>query len=302
MLMLLAMVLAQTSVTSWSSGRPPECSRLMGLDVNVWDRAKAPELREYCDLVASASSKLSGTVITAETGLEIARRAEQLHPGGAAARAIEGRALVALGQTASALVALREASTSDSHVLDDPPTLLAWARALARTGHSEEASAAYRALLPRSSSLGSADRAAAALEAGLVAMSRGPSGLDEAVAALRGAMEDAEGETTGLAVIALALVRDRGGAHAEAQSLLANRLHGDPRVWLATPTAQSILSVAPLERSALLAIGLERAHSVEAREAWQEYLAKAPDSPWAAHARQSLEPVRATGRSPGLAR
>jgi tetratricopeptide (TPR) repeat protein len=298
MLALVAVVFAQIGDATWSSGRPPECSSLLGLDANVWERAKSPELREYCDLVASASSKLSGTAVMADSALEAARRAETLLPGRAAARALEGRALVALGQAPSAVVAFRDAVTKDARVLDDPPALLAWARALARIGHSEEASGAYRALLPRSSSLSSADRAAAALEAGLVAMSRGPAGLDEAVAALRDAMRQADGETALVAAVALALARDRGGAREEAQSLMADRVRGDPRVWLSTAMAQQILSVASSERFALIGFGLQPARAVEARQAWQQYLASAPDSPWAAHAKRCLEVLRPRGFLP----
>jgi tetratricopeptide (TPR) repeat protein len=298
MLALVAMVLAQAGATTWSSGRPPECSSLLGLDANVWERAKSPELRAYCDLVASASSKLSGTTVMAESALEAAHTADALLPGRAAAPALQGRALVALGQATAAVTAFRDASTKDSRVLDDPPVLLAWARALARSGHIEEASGAYRALLPRSSSLSSVDRASATVEAGLVAMSRGPVGLDEAVAALRDAMRQAEGETTLVAALALALARDRGGARAEAQSLLADRVRGDPRVWLLTARARDALSVASSERLALIAFGLEGTRASEAQQAWQQYLAGVPDSPWAEHARRHLDALRSLGGSP----
>jgi tetratricopeptide (TPR) repeat protein len=298
MLALVAVVLAQIGDATWSGGRPPGCASLLGLDANVWERAKSPELREYCDLVASASSKLSGSAVMADSALEAARRAETLLPELAAARTLEGRALVALGEAPGAVAAFRDAVAKDSRALDDPPALLAWARALARIGHSEEASVAYRALLPRSSSLSSADRAAAALEAGLVAMSRGPAGLDEAVAAFRDAMRQADGETALVAALALALARDRAGARDEAQSLMADRIHGDPRVWLSTPAAQEILSVAPSERFALAGFGLQLGRGVAARQAWQQYLTNAPDSPWAAHAKRCLDAVRGRGLLP----
>jgi tetratricopeptide (TPR) repeat protein len=292
MLAFVAVMLAQAGATTWSSGRPPECSSLLGLDVNVWERAKSPELRAYCDLVASASSKLSGTTVMAESALEAARTADALLPGRAAAPALEGWALATLGHAPAAVTAFRDAATKDSRVLDDPPVLLAWARALARSGQIEEASRAYRALLPRSSSLSSAERASATVEAGLVAMSRGPIGLDEAVAALRDAMRQAEGETSFVAALALALARDRGGARAEAQSLMADRVRGDPRELLLTARAREVLSVASSERLALVAFGLEGVRVLEARLAWQQYLADAPGSPWAEHARRRLDALR----------
>ncbi len=295
MLAVLAVALAQTGDATGSSGRPTECASLLGLGANVWERAKAPELREYCDLVASASSKLSGTAIMADSALEAARKAETLLPERAAARVLEGRALVALGHAPDAVAAFRAAVTSDSRALDDPPALLAWARALARVGNADEASAAYRALLPRSSSLSSADRAAAAAGAGLVAMSRGPEGLDEAVADLRDAMRQADGETALVASLALALARDRAGAREEAQSLMNDRVRGDPRVWLSTTRAQEILSVAPRERSALIAFGLQASRGADAQQAWQQYLTASPSSPWTPHAKRSLDALRGRG-------
>lgn len=302
MLALLAVVLAQAGATTWSSGRPPECSSLLGLDANAWERAKSPELRTYCDLVASASSKLSGTTTMAELALEAARSAEALLPGRAAAPALEGRALVALRQVPAALAAFQDASTRDPRVLDDPPTLLAWARALARSGRAEEASRAYRTLLPRSSALASAERASATVEAGLVAMSRGPIGLDEAVADLRDAMRQAEGETTLVAALALGLALDRGGARAEAQSLVDDRVRGDPRIWLSTARARDIVSVAPSQRLALIALGLEAARASEARQAWQQYLGSVPDPPWTEHARRRLDALRSVAGAPRGAR
>jgi tetratricopeptide (TPR) repeat protein len=271
---------------------------LLGLDANVWERAKSPELRQYCDLVASASSKLSGTAAMAEAALEAARKAETVLPGRAAARALEGRALAALGQAARAMAALRDAVTIDSRVLDDPSALLAWARVLARTGHPEDASRAYQALLPRSSSLSSVDRSMAAAEAGLVAMDRGPVGLDSAASALRDAMRQAQDETALVAALALGLARDRGGASDEAQALLADRVHGDPRVWLSTARSKELLSVAPSELWALIAFGLPPARRLEARQAWEQYLVEAPGSPWTAHARKRLAALRAEGGRP----
>ena len=55
--------------TVWSSGRPPECtlsgthsgSEMQSGVYNVWECAKAPQLRRYCDSVAGATSKLAGS-------------------------------------------------------------------------------------------------------------------------------------------------------------------------------------------------------------------------------------------------
>jgi tetratricopeptide (TPR) repeat protein len=306
--MLLAVVfaLAQPPAGVWSNGRPPECGAETGgaATTNVWDRAKAPELRHYCDLLASAASKLSGTAGMAEAALAVAHQADDVLPGRAAPRALEGRALAALGRLDEALVALRESKTLDPGALDDPLALLAWARVLARTGHSSEAAEAYRALLPRTVSLSNAERGAAAVEAGLAAMASGPAGLDDAVAALREALHEAQDEALSVAVLALALAVDRRGGGGEARVLLADRSRGDPRSALEASRAKELLAVAPAEASAMAALALEPLDVVGARDAWEQYIASvhAPPSPadpsadkgskgggaWEAHARAHL--------------
>ena len=67
--------------------RPPECSaEIGGATANVWERAKSPELRRYCDLVASAASKLAGTRRWPQAALAAAREADEraARPCGAA--------------------------------------------------------------------------------------------------------------------------------------------------------------------------------------------------------------------------
>src|SRR5579883_376338 len=231
MLGTLAAVLAvaQVSAAAWSSGRPPECGEPGGRAANVWERAKSPELRRYCDLLASASSKLAGLGAMAQAALDAAREADRVLPGHAAPRALEGRALAALGKYPDALAALSDARSRDARALDDPPALLAWARALARTGRTPEAAEAYRALLPRATALPGGQRAAAEIEAGIVSMARGPDRLDEATAALREAIRDAQNDAQAVAVLALALALDRRGDAREARALLDERARGDPR-------------------------------------------------------------------------
>jgi tetratricopeptide (TPR) repeat protein len=287
-LLPLTVVFAQAASGSWSSVRPPECADVGGRAASVWERAKAPELRRYCDLVASASSKLAGTAAMAKAALEAAREADRVLPGHAAPRVLEGRALAALGKLDDALVALGEGASRDPRALDDPLALAAWARLLARTAHADRATEAYRALLPRASALSSADRASAAVEAGLVALARGAMGLDDATAALRQGVRDAQDDVQAVAVLALGLALDRRGDGAEARVLLADRSHGDPRATLTTPRAKDLLAVAPGEEPALAAMALEMSDPAGAREAWGQYVDATPAGPWAAHARVHL--------------
>jgi tetratricopeptide (TPR) repeat protein len=269
---------------------------------NVWERAKSPELRRYCDLLASAASKLAGSAVMAPAALEAARDANGVLPGHAAPRVLEGRALAALGKLDEALEALRDAKARDRSGLDDPLALLVWSRILARTGHTGEAVEAYRALLPRTAALSTSERASAAVEAGLVTMSAGAAGLDDAVAALREALRDGQDDALSVAVLALALALDRRGDGGEARALLADRAPGDPRVALATPRAKDLLVVAPNEARALEAIGLEATDVVGAKEAWEQYvagLAATPARPWEAHARAHIAALgaRSAGRA-----
>jgi tetratricopeptide (TPR) repeat protein len=294
MFLLVTLALAQPAAAGWSGGRPPECAvERGGTTGNIWERAKSPELRRYCDLLASAASKLAGTAGMAKAALEAARQAEGVLPERAAPKVLEGRALAALGQIDDALAALREGKARDPAGLDDPPALLAWARVLARTQNLREATEAYRELLPRTSSLSSAERASAAVEAGLVAMASGPAALDDAIAAQREALREAQDETLAVAVLALALALDRRGDASEAHALLADREHGDPRNPLESSRAKELLAVAPGETSALAALALERIDPASARDQWAQYLssgarAGGPARPWDAHARSHL--------------
>ena len=198
---------------------------------------------------------------------------------------------------------MREGKARDRACLDDPPSLLAWARVLARTGHPGEAVEAYRALLPRTASLSTAERAAAALEAGLVTLAADNRGLDDAVAALREALREAQDDALAVAVLGLALALDRRGDASEARALLADRVSGDPRTALATPRAKELLAAAPAEASALAGLALEASDGAGARDAWEQYLAAlggAPSRPWEAHARAHLAALGARPAPHGL--
>ena len=285
MLLVTAFVLAQAVAGPWSSGRPAECVDESGRAANVWERAKSPELRHYCNLVAGGASKLAGPLAAAVAALDAAREAERVLPGHGASRALEGRALLALGKADEALLALRDANARDAKVLGDPLTLVAWARALARTGHLQDAADAYRALLPRASAFAKADRATIALEAGLLTMTRGAAGLDDAIAALRESLrESSEDGIRDVAALALALALDRGKQVDEARALLLERVHGDPRRVVLSDGSKETLSVDPGEGPALVALALEMSDAAGARDAWEAYLAGASDGPWSAHA------------------
>ena len=292
MLVIASLVLAQ-AVGGGAGGsggrRPAECADDGGRRPNVWERAKSPELRRYCDLLASASSKLAGPSPLPAAALEAASQADRTMPGRGAPLVLEGRALAALGRLPEALAALSEGKARDPRSCDDPLALLALARVLAGTGHTADASGAYRALLPRAAALPGADRTLVAVEAGLVAMDAGPGGLDEATADLREALREAgQSDAERFIVLALALALDRAGKSEEAAALLGERSRGDPRNVVGSWVPRAGVPVSPAEAAALCALALERLDPAGARDQWEEHLRAAPGGRWAEHARHHL--------------
>jgi tetratricopeptide (TPR) repeat protein len=279
--------------------RPPECNVLPGeRGANVWERAKVPELRHYCDVVASAAAKLApGSRMLPEV-VVLADEAERLVPGRPAPMLLKGRALSQLGRHGEALVALRAAHDRDDHALDDPAALLAWARSLELTGDTRAAHDAYRALLPRADALALADRGVAYLGAGMLAMSLGPSGLDEALAILRQARRDSQDLLRSASTFVLALALARAGDAGEASAVLTEAGAGealtvmkDPRVVDAMGASGRKEAVA-VEALALDATGQHAA----ARARWRVYLEEGGEAgPWAAEARAGAAgaPLRA---------
>lgn len=282
----IAAILLLQAGPAWQSARPSECTLLDGPSgANVWERAKSPELRRFCDKLAAASAKLSGTGAQPKEALAIAEEADKMLPGRATPLVLQGRALVKLGRWADAQKAFVEARKRDDHALDESAALLAWARAASRVGDLDEAARSYARLLPQSSTLGGSERSAAALEAGLVLMSRGPKGVDDAVAVLRQARREAEGQHVGASVLALALALDRAGQRDEARGVLGERARIDPRPIVADARVQEALANAnaAAEADALAAIGLESFDPAAAREGFRRYAERAK-GPWVEHA------------------
>ncbi len=277
---------------AFGTARPAECGALRGFG---WERAKEPNLRPYCDKLASATTKLvgPGTSVLLKEVPQIADEADKLLPGRASPSVLKGRAFLLLGRPEDALAALREAKKRDERALDDPVALLAWARANARTGNLAEAAQAYRAALPRTSALTAMERSAAAFEAGMTVMAQGPAAIDDAVAMLRQSRRDAQEAMLGASVVALALALDRAGQHDEAKAVLAelgrpltktvNRaVFDDPRVTEALRDAGSAN-----EAFALAALAAEGEDAPFARDTWRKYQeGPSGKGPWAEHARE----------------
>ncbi|WP_433932139.1 hypothetical protein AB3662_46820 [Sorangium cellulosum] len=228
-----------------AAGRPPECSartsRAIARGPTVWERARAPELPRYCDLLARGQAQLGGNP---EAARESARLADQILPGHAAPQVLLARAALALGSPEDAARAFDRARHIDPRSVEDPPTLHDLARSLARTGKRDEALAMYRALVPRIDLLGTADqRALVLLEAAHLSMaaagaaaSAKPQGgargegaradLDEAIAYLREARQRSQSQLARDVTLSLALALDRAGDRAQADAALEGEVAG----------------------------------------------------------------------------
>ncbi|WP_437762732.1 hypothetical protein WMF27_44725 [Sorangium sp. So ce281] len=235
-----------------AAGRPPECAARSGRAIargpTVWERARAPELPRYCDLLARGHAQLGGDAGAAR---ESARLADQLLPGHAAPQVLIARAALALGSPEDAARAFERARSVDPRSVEDPQTMHDLARSLARTGKRGEAIAIYRALVPRIDLLGTADRRALVLlEAAHLSMAtagaasvagasaRPPTSahrdahrdahreaaargdLDEAIAYLREARLRAQTQLARDVTLSLALALDRSGDKAQADAAL----------------------------------------------------------------------------------
>lgn len=295
----LILVLAQAGADGAVStgGRPAECNAVDGIGANVWERAKSPALRRYCDLLASGATKVAGTGAMAKEALVLAEEAEKTLPGRAAPMLLKGRAAASLGEFGDAYGAFEEARKRDEHAFDDPSALVAYARSAARTSHPEVARAAYRLLLPRASALTVGERGVAYDEAGMVAMASGPAASADAIATFRQALRDSQGVAQTVAVLGLALALDRANQHDEAMAAVAERIHGDPRPLLKAAVDTGVLGpgTGVEELDALAAIGLEPTNAAAAREAWKKYAEHAP-AIWAEHARANANAKAEPGK------
>ena len=290
------------SAAAAASGRPPECSassrRALLRGPSVWDRARAPTLQRYCDLVARAQAQLA---TSPEAAKKAAEEAELALPGRAAPQALLGRSLLALGMPGEAAAAFERARALEPRSLEEPAALHAYARVLLRTGKRDEALAAYRALVPRADLLGvAAERATVLLEAADASMAAAARDaqpgkrphLEETIAYLREARQRAVSELAGNVGLLLALALDRAGDAAEADAALHEAERTGARLH---PPALAFLA-APEDATALEALSREGSDRAGAQKSWEAFLAgPGGKGPWAAEARARLDIVRRGG-------
>lgn len=284
-----------------ASGRPPECRSGTGASsrasrLTIWDRARQPHLQRYCDLLGRAQAKLDASPAAAR---EAARLADKVLPGKASPWVLIGRAHVRLQDFPRALNDFQKARSLDPRSVEDPAALHDLAIAQRKAGKLHDAMTTYRILVPRLGLLPTTDdRIAVLIEAAALAMSRGPSGLEEASALLGEARAQPLSTHDPLTLGLLALVLDRGGKTQEAEAVLdeIHRAHLAGTLMSRTNAPHDML-VHPAEWDALIALVLEREDRARAIAAWRRYLDAQPDPVFEKHAAQHLEALqRAPGR------
>lgn len=294
--LLLPALSADLTVAAQASGRPRECviDASRGKRPTLWERAREPELRRYCDKLARGFGRLG---VAPDEARAVALEAAELGKERAAAFVLLGRAEIALGEHRGALVAFEKARALDDRSLEEPGAMHDWAVALFHAGRREEALEAYRAVLPRVALLTGADRRVRVLlEAAELSLSRGHAGLDEAIALLGQARREPIREAQPRVLAALALALDRKGESDRALALLDEVLR---RGGFDAVMAFQSDALGSSEGEAVLALVAEASQPLEASRKWELYLARSGEgSPFREHARKRLEKLRG-GRARG---
>jgi len=304
---------ASLTAAAASSGRPPECMagsrRALARGPSVWELARVPNLRRYCDLMARAQTELTAQP---EAARQAAMEADKALPGRPAPAVVLARAELALGKLDAAARSFETARALDPRSVEDPSTMHDLARVLARTGKRDEALAVYRALVPRVDLLGTGERRVSVLlEAAHISMAAEGAGtatppadigkkiqrskLDEAVAYLREARQRPATQLSGDVLLSLVLVLDRKGDHEQADAALTEAQRTSAR----TRTGTLDYLAAPEDAAALAAFTAEETDRAAAQKAWEAYLAGAGGKgPWAAAARARLDLLKKGGGAP----
>jgi tetratricopeptide (TPR) repeat protein len=289
-----------------ATNRPVECrpvrrDRAEGR-ISVWDDARAPALRRYCQLLGRAQARLDSAPDDAAAA---AAEAQKLLPGRAAPIVVLARAAMRGGDTGEALQLFEQALGLDAQSVEHPGALHDLGIARMKSGKLREALDTYRLLVPRVSLLPTREeRARVLLEAAHVSMAlaaegeQGGSLLDEALAYLREASRDPHQPLRVDVALSLVLALDRAGRREQADAVLAEQ--AGAAAWEENAGTPSYLPKAD-EVVLLRALALERTDAAAAAAAYQRYLESATGR-WAAAARARLERTRGPARPPARRR
>jgi hypothetical protein len=288
-----------------ATSRPEECQpqrreRAEGR-TSVWDEARSPALRRYCQLLGRAQARLSSQP---EEARKAAAEAAELVPGRAAPLVVMARAALRSHDHGAALELFDKALAADPRSVEHPAALHDLAAARLLGGKLDQALESYRVLVPRIGLLATREeRARVLLEAAHTAMAlagvaasgdkSGPL-LDEALAFLREASRDPHQPLRTDVALSLVLALDRAGRREQADAMLAEQ--AGTAGWEKSHGELGYLPAGD-EASVLDALALERSDTAAAAASYQKYLETAKGN-WAAAARARLERLRAPAARP----
>ena len=169
---------AQLPTLAAASLRPALCREAAGSEQSpLWSQAHGGPVRAFCEALARGQVRLERSP---ERALELADKAHALFPEQAAALVLGGRALLRQGEPARAHERFSAARSKPGQSFADPLALREFAVAAQLLGHSAEAIAHYRQLIPRADFLHNPSfRRLVMLEAASLLGASGPEGLPE---------------------------------------------------------------------------------------------------------------------------
>lgn len=303
---------AELSAAAAASPRPSICRPSgVGLESTVWSRARPLVVSRFCGTLARGFARLEGRPEQALELAEQARAEDAAHP---IPRLLAGRALFRLGRAKEAWPLLAPFLAPDAVALDDAPSLFDAARAAVSVGELDAAERGYRALVARSSLLGSVgERRVATIEAASLSLARGPAGTDLALGYLAEARAVPLAGDRDLVLALTALALSRAGQKERARALLRDA--GGPwdlEASLSTVERARVASTAldspgeedadPAERPsrsrirlvdgelhAAIALLAEGRDAALGRAHWKAFLLSPRGrGPWAEHAKKAL--------------
>ncbi|MBI5534941.1 MAG: hypothetical protein HY898_19595 [Deltaproteobacteria bacterium] len=285
-----------------ASGRPRECAgpgnaAERAWHPTIWDNARQPQLRRYCDLIGRAQARLSQAPVAAR---EAATVADRILPGYASPWVVMARADVAVHRFEDALKEFERARTIDARSVEEPQALHDLAVAQRQSGKLTDALSTYRALVPRLGLLSSVqDRTLVLLEAASVAMSQ-DDGLREAISLLAEARSNPASKLDPDVLALLALALDRAGTAAQAAEMVElMRARG---LELTPPERESTAYgylVQADDAIAMVAISIERSDPRKAAEYWERFVSREGVTKWKDHAKRHLDAARAAAAKKG---
>lgn len=280
-----------------ASGRPAECRKTVRGALTIWDHAREPQRHRYCDLLGRAHGLLDSSP---EAARDAASLANQIFPGKAAPHVLMGRAYVRMRDDQQALAAFGKARQLDPRSIEEPGALHDLAMTQVRAGNRQEATLTYRILVPRVDLFSNVnERVHVLLEAGCLAMSRGPEYADEAISLLTLARNQplTKHSPVVLAMLGLALDRALLPEQTEAVLDLLQRAGGASALSAIDPATLDYLAD-PSEWLAAVAISWERQDPARAVALWQQYLDSQPAEPKAARAKARMAGLRKPAGGP----